>query len=180
MPSLIDFYSMPVHQDAEPLDVEDTIKIQAKMNYKDHVIYRVIGAASLIAFLLVPYYAAPHFLDQAAAKFESNHSLSLTNFKDPQNWCIIFFLATGFIVYPFLNLVYMAIYKLNHPFFEQFKDNSLPWPWQTEPVKFRKQVIKAIKLIATNNVVYGIPFALLLFKVLGLTYKFSLAELPSL
>ena len=77
MPSLIDFFHMPVHQDAQPLDVEETIKIQAKMNYKDHVIYRVIGAVSLLAFLLVPYYAAPYFLDQIAAKFESTLWASL-------------------------------------------------------------------------------------------------------
>ena len=99
---------------------------------------------------------------------------------DPQNWCIVLFFGVGFTVYPFLNLVYMAIYKLNHPFFEQFKDNSLPWPWQTEPAKFRKHLNKAIKLIATNNIVFGIPFGLLLFKGLGLTYRYSLADLPSL
>ena len=72
MPSLTDFFHMPVHQDAQPLDVEDTIKIQAKMSYKDHAIYRVIGAVSLIAFLLGPYYLAPQFLDQVAAKFDGN------------------------------------------------------------------------------------------------------------
>lgn len=71
MPSLTDIFHMPVHQDANPLDVEKTIEIQAKMNYKDHAIYRVIGAVSLVAFLIGPYYAAPKFLDQMAAKFES-------------------------------------------------------------------------------------------------------------
>lgn len=93
---------------------------------------------------------------------------------------MLFFLGTGFTVYPFLNLVYMVIYKLNHPFFEQFKDNNLPWPWETEPEKFKKQLMKAIKLIGTNNIVYGIPFALILFKGFGLTYKYSLEDLPSL
>lgn len=99
---------------------------------------------------------------------------------DPQWFCRLAIIGVGYTVYPGLNLVYMWIYKLNHPFFEQFKDNDLPWPWVTEPVKFRKQVIKAIKLIAFNNLVVGAAFAWVIFFPVGLTFKYSMADLPSL
>ena len=89
-------------------------------------------------------------------------------------------IGVGYTVYPALNFAYMGIYKLNSPFLEQFKDNDLPWPWVTEPKKFRKQVIKAIKLITFNNVVVGGAFAVVVFYVYGLTFKYSLADLPSL
>ena len=69
---------------------------------------------------------------------------------------------------------------MNHPFFEQFKDNDLPWPWVSEPVKFKKQVYKAIKLIALNNLIIGGLVAAFLFFVLKLEFKYSLADLPSL
>jgi hypothetical protein len=60
-----------IHQDADPLQVEETIKIQTQMNYNDHFIYRVLGITFLAAFLLIPYYSAKHWLDQGAAKFSS-------------------------------------------------------------------------------------------------------------
>ena len=187
-------YQMPIHVDSEPLNVEETIKIQTKMNYEGHVIWRIVGFASLIAFLTIPYFYLSKFLDRGAALFSGKliviYLLKISNklpyfihlnlSLDPQTFCQLATLLTAFLVYPSLNLVYLVIYKLNHPFFEQYKDNDQPWPWVTDPVKFRRQLIKSIKQIAFNNFVVAGGFAIFVDKILGLTYKYSLADLPSL
>lgn len=58
-----------IHQDSDPLKVEETIKIQTEMNYDDHMIYRVLGIVFLALFLLVPYYTAPMWLEKGLALF---------------------------------------------------------------------------------------------------------------
>lgn len=77
MPTIFDVYKMPVHQDQNPLNVEETIKIQAKISYKDHLIFKVLGVAMLAGLIAIPYYSAPYFLDQGAALFTSKPSLLL-------------------------------------------------------------------------------------------------------
>lgn len=69
---------------------------------------------------------------------------------------------------------------MKHPFFEQFKDNNLPWPWEGEPEKFKVQFNKALKQVVINNLVWGPLVGAVLFDVMGLTFKYSLADLPSL
>lgn len=83
-------------------------------------------------------------------------------------------------VYPFINICYMVIYKLNHPFFEQYKDNDIPWPWESEPVKFRKKLKKAIKLIGFNNLFVGGAYSIFLIYGLGTKLKYTLEDIPSL
>jgi len=61
--------------------------------------------------------------------------------------------TSAFIV---MNTVMYVIYKMNHPFFEQFKVQKKSWPWQRgskEREEWYALVIKALKLIAFNELI---------------------------
>lgn len=51
------------------------------------------------------------------------------------------------------NLSMYVIYKMKHPFFEQFKVNNDPWPWDENPEEWRKMLKKSISLVAFNGLV---------------------------
>ena len=75
-------------------------------------------------------------------------------------------------------LAYMMIYKLKHPFFEQYKDNDKSWPWEYDP-EFSKKLIKAIKLVAFNNLVCSPLFALINCSTGLLDGRTKMEEIPS-
>lgn len=57
------------------------------------------------------------------------------------------------IVLTSANLPYIVIYHLDHPFFEQFKTNSDPWPWKKNRQEWMKLLKKSILLVGFNNLV---------------------------
>lgn len=49
------------------------------------------------------------------------------------------------------NLLMCLIYRLEHTFFEKYKTNPDPWPWQSDPKKWNDQLLKSIKQCFINN-----------------------------
>src|SRR3990167_983877 len=58
----------------------------------------------------------------------------------------------GWVTHYGAQLVYLCIYRAKNPFFEQFKDNDRPWPWEYDR-EFPKQLRKALILVGINNFV---------------------------
>jgi sterol desaturase/sphingolipid hydroxylase (fatty acid hydroxylase superfamily) len=50
-----------------------------------------------------------------------------------------------------VNLEYLIIYKLAHPFFEQYKTTPDPWPWQVDKEKWIQQLKKSFIRVFFNN-----------------------------
>ena len=51
-----------------------------------------------------------------------------------------------------LNLVYWVIYRLELPFFEQYRVfKEEPWPWKADPEGWRQKIIKAFLYCVFNN-----------------------------
>jgi len=71
------------------------------------------------------------------------------------------------------------IYTLNHPFFEQYKVNTDPWPWQSDPVKYKKRSRKTFKRFAINMTLNQGLFLIiaLYFGVAPMSFDFD--DLPS-
>ena len=53
----------------------------------------------------------------------------------------------------FINIFYIILYKFKIPFFEKFKSNDSPWPWEENPKKFKKDIKKIIFLYLFNLVI---------------------------
>jgi len=76
------------------------------------------------------------------------------------------------------NLYFAAIYYIRLPFFEQFKANSVPWPWEEDPKGWSKKLVSCFKAFVTNQLlVFPAVFVLIMmfFKC-----DVSVTHLPSL
>jgi sterol desaturase/sphingolipid hydroxylase (fatty acid hydroxylase superfamily) len=67
----------------------------------------------------------------------------------------IFYALTTYLVFNgmlfFVNLEYMCIYKLEHPFFEKYKTTPDAWPWKVDKEKWNKQIKKTLVRVFINN-----------------------------
>jgi len=61
----------------------------------------------------------------------------------------VYLIFNGMLI--FVNLEYMLIYKLEHPFFERYKTTPDPWPWKVDQEKWNKQIKKALLRVFFNN-----------------------------
>jgi len=43
-----------------------------------------------------------------------------------------------------------GIYHIEHPFFERYKANSEPWPWNKDQKEWKILINKTLKLVALN------------------------------
>lgn len=53
-----------------------------------------------------------------------------------------------------IELSYYVIYKLEHPFFEQYKISDDPWPWQKDKEAWRKLFWESVIRVGINNLVF--------------------------
>jgi sterol desaturase/sphingolipid hydroxylase (fatty acid hydroxylase superfamily) len=118
-------------------------------------------------------------------------TLGPTLLKEPYFWAMSKFEteADGFIALGVWGLLlaiisyhshFAIIYALNLPYFEQYKINDKPWPWQEDPVKFRKTCIFSLKLFLFNVVVAMIIPPYLIAYNNGLNYDFGVESFPSI
>lgn len=65
----------------------------------------------------------------------------------------IFLYITHESIFIFSNIFFYIIYNLEWKFFEQFKVEDEPWPWQEDRNKWKLQLNKTIKLILLNHLI---------------------------
>lgn len=86
--------------------------------------------------------------------------------------------ATGVVVFFSMLFIFYVIYRLEHPFFEQFKSNKLDWPWYSDPnwdAKWRH----AMNVTLKNNFIWAPAFSgLLAYGGFG-KGRTTTAEIPS-
>lgn len=72
----------------------------------------------------------------------------------PTQLLLVYGTSTGIGMILGLNLIYWMIYKLEHPFVEQFKiDKDRPWPWKEDYESWRQLCLKALLMCVFNNTV---------------------------
>jgi sterol desaturase/sphingolipid hydroxylase (fatty acid hydroxylase superfamily) len=79
------------------------------------------------------------------------------------------------------NLVYCAIYSLNHPFFEQYKIlKTERWPWIEDRQAWRNLMLKSLALVIFNGTVvfFTITYLLALITNFKLNHSLSVEDLP--
>lgn len=60
-----------------------------------------------------------------------------------------------------INLVFLVVYKLNHPFFEKYKTNDDLWPWQENMEEWKRFRMRAAKILFLNIMIV-FPVSLIL------------------
>ena len=123
----------------------------------------------LFSLIAIPYYLSPWIIPIWMQFFTCPKWASITP---------ILFLA--YLIFAVGNTVFVAIYYLEIPFFEQYKVTNQPWPWKTRSRKaFFRKVGMTLKMLAFNNFVVA-PTAVAL-GVLFYNYELgtTLEDLPS-
>lgn len=73
---------------------------------------------------------------------------------------------------------YSIIYRLNHPFFEQYKISVTPWPWEIDPEQYDKDAKKMLKRNFLFTCIYG-GFLVTLSHWIGMTqWNYDMKDLP--
>ena len=155
----------PDHQ-SQLVAITETISRQAHI-YMLHPLLKAIGVATLAAFFTVPYLLALNYWDRFERLFATQFSLM-----------VVTSVGLGVCVHLGTLAVYLAIYKLKHPFFEQYKDTDRPWPWEYDP-DFRSKIVKAVKLVSLNNFVCAPLFVTVSYWCGLLHGRTRMEEIPS-
>lgn len=62
-----------IHKPEDPLNVEETIKIQSKLHGEKWG-YRIIGLITLLSFLYIPYWLGINYIDKVVEKLGGKFS----------------------------------------------------------------------------------------------------------
>lgn len=92
-----------------------------------------------------------------------------------QSYVVLF--ITAFIQLLWINIFYFCLYHFQHPFFEKYKINNIPWPWIENPQKWKTQFPKTLKVYFFNQGVL-LPLAFFSFTFF-LQPKFRVEDFPS-
>ena len=98
------------------------------------VIDYILPVCSLILYLASMYKLFYYFLE----KYEQ----SMDSYFGKFMYIFIPYLSFSLLVI----VVFTILYKFDKQFTHKYKINSHPWPWEEDPVKWKKQLPKAIKL----------------------------------
>lgn len=99
-------------------------------------------------------------------------------FQNPARMNIVLTTLIGWITHYLSQLFYLFVYRAKHPFFEQFKDNDRPWPWEYDR-DFPQQFRKAIKQVAINNFIVTPLFSFVNYYFGSISNRTTFAEIPS-
>lgn len=88
----------------------------------------------------------------------------------------VFVLNIG--IFSAYNAILAVIYHIKHPFFEQYKNTSKPWPWEEDPQEWKSLRAKSFKAIFINFLVVT-PVMVYISIMTSLPYEFAAEKWPS-
>jgi sterol desaturase/sphingolipid hydroxylase (fatty acid hydroxylase superfamily) len=129
----------PKIQDTEESFVEDVLK-------KEKTRYQRKGYGIIIGFFLTVgyFFFFPKLLEYFWPEIPEERQGA---------YFFYYAIASHVSSFLFINLFFYVIYKLELDYFERYKVNNMPWPWKSDPAKWRVQLRKSILLISFNALV---------------------------
>ena len=86
----------------------------------------------------------------------------------------------SWITFTLGNSIFIVIYYLEIPFFEQYKISNKPWPWKTSSrTAFFEKINLSAKILAFNNFVVGPISVTLAVKLYNYELGTTIEEMPS-
>jgi sterol desaturase/sphingolipid hydroxylase (fatty acid hydroxylase superfamily) len=132
---------MRTKQLSPPVPITRTLQL-AHTRLSKNLLCRLIGLATLVCSL-IGMYKLGIVLWPTMERLVPD--LRTRNFFIPIIGSTLIFVA--------INAVYLVLYVLEHPFFEQYKTNDSEWPWKTDP-EFKPKLKKAAIVIFMNLIVW--------------------------
>ena len=80
--------------------------------------------SSLLIVAAIFYFVPPFVRDRWEA---------FLAFADIRTLIFVVNFLIGFFGFFFIQFVMMLVYKAKHPFFEQYRTTTRPWPWDENP-----------------------------------------------
>lgn len=114
-------------------------------------IYRLIAIISFFTLTLSQYFLAQkywHLLDPI-----------ITSYPDGFIFCVVLTIAYMNIL--FGNTVFYLIYRGKYEFFEKFKGNNDPWPWESNSELFRQKDLPRMLKLNCINFLIVLPLTLI-------------------
>ena len=150
------------------------VSIAYILKHNTHEIYkemvpRLISLLLLIGLVTVPFYYSSHIIPMWMQFFSSKIVASSLTFP-----------VSAGVTYIIGNSIYVAIYYLEIPFFEQYKVTKKPWPWRTSArAEFFDKLKFTLPMLAFNNYVVVPCVTLIVVYVYRYEAKTTIEEMPS-
>ena len=135
------------------------------------------GLISAIAIAMSFFFLGPEFL--RAVWPPIYEAIKASQWEEWRSILMIVMVWNSFW-FIFSQLAMWLIYHLEHPFFERYKVNADPWPWQENAAEWRELAKKSIKLACVNVYLVGFSYGLLMFYLneWKVPYQLSVEDLP--
>jgi hypothetical protein len=101
--------------------------------------YKKLNTLLFFTSIIFPYYLAKGFLPAIEESF-------------PERTTRIYFIVNSFqtVGLLFCIIFYSLLYYYNFKFFQQYKSNNTPWPWETDKEKWKTTLKKLILVYFIN------------------------------
>lgn len=110
--------------------------------------YKKLNFLLALSFVTIPYYIGKKYWPMLETWIPNPHKriiFTVSLFEMPT-------ISISFIFYT-------VLYLFKIPFFESFKSNNLPWPWEKNKKKWKKALKKIILIYLINLILLGETFA---------------------
>lgn len=159
---------MKVSGKMDLVSIQRTFELQLKMLFNKDFPFKVISMLIFLSMILIPW--------MTASKYWWILELVI---KDPAKdiFKVTYTWTTSLVI--FYSIFYGILYYLNHPKIEQYKDNDVPWPWQSDP-NWKKQIYKSLLVLFINRGLITVSLGVLGTRSGAAKFKTRLEDLPSI
>lgn len=150
-------------------DVEDYAKYE-KTRYKRKGYGLIFAILITIAFFLI----GPEIVKKIFLKIYPGEDK-----VNPSYWALMYMYLLHILIFSTINIFYCVIYKSNMNFFEKYKINNEPWPWESDPDNWGKLLKETLVNLFINNV-FMVPLSMIGHFLTGKSpYGLDKINLPS-
>lgn len=151
---------------ASLVPIAKALKLQ--LNELNHdTAYKVLGLITFVMALAGPYYLIDKYWWMVEGLASDPGYMSFFSI----------YLWTTFLMFA-LNGFFGVLYWLNHPAIEKYKDNDVPWPWETED-DWKPKIWKAIWVNIFNHCILTGILSFGGVYMESLSYVVTIEDLPS-
>lgn len=159
-----------------PMSIRETLSLQLKSLSRAPV-YKAISMTSFLALLILPYIMREQYWPWLVGT-RDGASTGLFNTTDHRLKAFLISFSWSNVLVVVLYSVYGLLYWLKSPAVEKFKDNDVPWPWESEP-DWKEKVYKGIKVTIINRFIVTGILGYLSYLAGGGKTRVALEQVPS-
>ena len=138
-------------------------------DYTNHKAIKLIKPKDKLVVIIMNIILLSFLHNTSLALFKFFENKNLTNtLKESFKYFQKLYLLIALLI---VNIIYITLYKLKLPYFEKMKSNNLPWPWEENKEKFRKDLKKIVFLYFFNITVVSNIFLMFFGRFIKCRYN---------